>query len=482
MGFDLKRVLIGAFAAVVLVGPAQAQPTAYDAEGWIADLRVVRQAFATRYANLEWAVSEREFDFAGAFSAVEQRLRTLQSDGEARALFGRLSERLGDGHVEFRWPAAPPPSGARAGPGASDPCASIGVHTFNDGRAIASRLAGYTPVGPQDAPFPTGVLSVAGRRLGVLRIPVFQSTVRPELCAAALTAMARAPNAAWTDADRRELLRRTDAGFSAALASAVERLKAAGAQVLLIDVAGNGGGSEWAEAAARVLTPIQLRSARVAVIRHPHWTEQLRMRGADLDAAIARARGADLRRLRTVRAELTAMQAEVARPCDADAVFQGRPLPCSPTVSGPLYATGLSDAGDPALRDSAAWGDLFDPYQQAWTPGVWSGPLLVLVDEATASAAEEFAAELQDNRAAVIVGSPTLGAGCGFTNGGIPTALPHSGGTLMLPDCVRLRADGSNEVMGVQPDVLVGFRRYDSVRRRAARLDARLGEALARLR
>jgi len=56
------------------------------------------------------------------------------------------------------------------------------------------------------------------------------------------------------------------------------------------------------------------------------------------------------------------------------------------------------------------------------------------------SAAEEFAAVLQDKGAAVIMGTCTGGAGCGHTNGGTPTTLTNSRAVLQLPDCVRFRA------------------------------------------
>jgi C-terminal processing protease CtpA/Prc len=83
-------------------------------------------------------------------------------------------------------------------------------------------------------------------------------------------------------------------------------------------------------------------------------------------------------------------------------------------------------------------------------------------------------AVLQDNRAALIVGAPTGGAGCGHTDGGTPTTLAHSCGVLKLPDCARLRANGDNEAAGLQPDLLIGFRRYDGVERQAKFLSEKL--------
>jgi C-terminal processing protease CtpA/Prc len=118
------------------------------------------------------------------------------------------------------------------------------------------------------------------------------------------------------------------------------------------------------------------------------------------------------------------------------------------------------------------------PYRE----GIWHGPLLVLVDQDTWSAAEEFAAVLQDNRAATIIGEPTGGAGCGHTDGAEPVILKNSGAGFSLPDCARLRADGSNEVRGVVPDIALPWGRHDGPRLRAMALLKALPSAMEKMR
>ena len=49
-----------------------------------------------------------------------------------------------------------------------------------------------------------------------------------------------------------------------------------------------------------------------------------------------------------------------------------------------------------------------------------------------------------------------------------------------VPDCARIRADGSNEVRGVRPDVLVGWRRMDGPNRRAQDFAAALSAIVGR--
>ena len=69
------------------------------------------------------------------------------------------------------------------------------------------------------------------------------------------------------------------------------------------------------------------------------------------------------------------------------------------------------------------------------------------------SASEQFATLLQYNRSATIVGETSYGAGCGYTNGGIRLHLENTSLRVWMPDCVRVRADGENELSGVEPDL-----------------------------
>lgn len=101
----------------------------------------------------------------------------------------------------------------------------------------------------------------------------------------------------------------------------------------------------------------------------------------------------------------------------------------------------------------------------------FSGRLFIMQDERTASASEQFAALLLDNGVAQTIGKRTMGAGCGYTNGGNPVTLKHSGLVIRMPDCARLRADGTNEYEGIKPDYPVAWG-DDETSRTAALLGA----------
>lgn len=479
----LAAVILGAALAAATPAFAQSEATpapAFDAAGWVADLEQVRHEMASHYANLEWAAIEREAPLGALFAIGGQRLAAARSEAEAREVFERLERYLGDGHVDFVWRAGGP--GAPASASQVDdrpPCERLGFRADSrDGGAVASRLPGYRPL-EGDSGFPAGVVEVDGHTVGVIRIAQFSPQAHPAACAAALAALKPTDepcDEACTDRLWTVAADRVTADFSDRLRA----LKAAGAATLLVDIAGNGGGTEWVEAVARTVTPVRLRSARVGFVRHPHWVEALadgerRMR----EAAVGQPAG-DRARLERYAAAYAAARVQAEQPCDPAPLFEGRAPECDWLGSGEIYSTGPEPALDPAIIGKPWAAEVFTPLAFAFEPGVWRGPLVVLVDGATASASEEFAAMLQDNQAAVILGAPTRGAGCGHTRGGIDVVLRHSGATLRLPDCARFRTDGSNEVSGIDPDVLIGFRENDGPARRVKRLAAALPAALDR--
>jgi hypothetical protein len=475
------RLVLLAAAILALAPPAAARTSPpFDPAGWVADLHQVREAMSSHYANLEWAVVEREAPLGPLFAMAEQRLSAARNEAEAREVFNRFESYLGDGHVDFVWP-----SNASAGAPANatepgTPCERLGFRTDRDGGALATRLPGYRPL-EGDSGFDAGTIEVEGAVVGVLRIGQFTPQVHPAACAAALAEL-RSTNAPCDDACEERLWTLAADRVTRDLSERLRALEAAGAEVLLVDIAGNGGGTEWVEAVARVVTPVRLRSARVGFIRHPHWVEGLAESEQRMAAAAEGEPPEDRARLAGYQAVFAEARRQAETPCDPAPLWRGERADCAWLGSTEMFSSGPVAELDPDLIGKPWASEVFTPLKFAFEPGVWSGPLVVLVDGATASASEEFAAMLQDNRAAVILGSPTRGAGCGHTRGGVVTVLNHSGATLRLPDCARFRADGTNEVSGIDPDVLIGFRENDGGRRRVGRLTAALPSAIARAR
>ncbi len=462
-----------ALAGLLIVGlsaPASAQ--AFRKDAWLEDLAQVRQAFSTRYANLEWAQLDNANRLSDLLDRTRDRIEHATDDGDARAAFDTLERRLGDGHVMFYWPSSTNPASVL-----STPC-----RNYDASRAatpIMPNAPGYVPLPTtQSDTFPTGLLTVDGQKIGVIEVGLIGAGASPELCLQALAALDLSPAGPCDESCLDRIDRWTNDRYTELFAARISALKAAGATALLLDLAGNGGGNEWADAAARMVTARRLTSERMAFVRGGQWTTNLLALEATLRRDAAAATGSDRAMLLGFADQAHAKARIAATPCDPGLLWRNQTPRCAWLGAG-FYATGPLASADPKALRGKAWArDVFTPLEFPYEEGVWSGPVMVLIDGTTESSAEEFAAVLQDNHAALIIGTVTFGAGCGHTDGSEPTTLRHSGGTLSLPDCVYLRADGSNEVRGVVPDLLVGFRRADNLNHRAADVLAELPWAM----
>jgi hypothetical protein len=487
----LKSILaFAAFAAALLgAAPAEAQTPAaptYSAEPWLQDLAAMREAMNAKYANLPWLLEERELDLDALFTRAERLLGGTRSDAEAIAIFNRIVQRIGDGHVTIEWPRPPappaapvanaPPAAPAPPPSASDFCRMRGYDSGQASPGLAPALAGYAPLDANSV-LPAGTATVGGTRYGLLRIGLFGPHGFPTLCTDAVAALGVHLDRPCDEACNDAILTHAYRRLTAAMIERLAALRAAGAEILVVDVTGNGGGSEWTEAAARMVTARSLQSARMAFVRGAHWAGTWGRLEERLRTFAASASGAERTRLLAWAAEAAAAKAEAERRCPP------RGDPSCPWLGRAGYASGLVGRvreGEFADREWGPW--IFNPGQHPYREGAWRGPVLVLTDQETWSAAEQFAALLQDNRAALLVGARTGGSGCGHTWGGTPTRLPNSGATLKLPDCARLRADGSNEVSGIIPDLLLAWRATDGRAFRARMLEAALPEAARRAR
>src|SRR5690606_25407019 len=129
---------------------------------------------------------------------------------------------------------------------------------------------------------------------------------------------------------------------------------------------------------------------------------------------------------------------EAGPPCDLSWVWRERRdwngggcrrLVAAGTSGGPVDALPAGAVDDLLFAHRLSWAEDF---REDWA--AWTGPVYVLADGKTYSAAEMFVARMQDNRIARIVGERTGGDGCGFMAAPAPLVLPHSRLRLRMPN------------------------------------------------
>ncbi len=456
-----RLVVLG--LAFLLIAPAFAGDTVFDPKPWLEDLAQTREALSTKYANLEWAVFDREANLNALFADTQKRIEAAQSETDARAAFDRLARRLGDGHVGFRWPSH---SVSRPDANAPLPCENYNASMVS--APMVARVKGYQPIQAAHSDlFPIGIVQSGTDRIGVIRIGLFTAQGYPALCKSALATLSIPADKPCDDACSQHIDDATGKDFNDAFIAQLNALTATKPDMLLVDITRNGGGSEWAEAAARMLTSMRLKSERLMFVRGDHWVKHFTEIENDLRKSAKTAPPEDRAQLLAWAEEAAKKKQIAATPCDAAPLWAGGRPSCAWLGEG-FSTTGFLASADPEKLRGKPWAaDAFTPMEFSYREGIWRGPLIVVVDGDTGSAAEEFAATLQDNHAALIVGETTVGAGCGHTDGGTPTTLKNSRAVLSVPDCARFRADGSNEVRGIRPDVLIGWRKMDGPGRRA---------------
>lgn len=472
-------------ALVMVMGAAPAAPAptatpAFDSAPWLADLSQMREALTSDYANLDWLLTERELDLSALLDRAAAIIRDAKSEAEAMRVFERVIALIDDGHVTLEW-ARPAVTQTKQDDRSATPLTpaafcrqrGYGGHVRP---GVAQATTGYSEIATGDV-LPSGTFEAAGATVGVLRIGQFDPHRSPSLCEEALQTLsiptARPCDESCSDA----IITFAYARLTATLNRRLRDLRKKGAELLLIDITGNGGGSEWTEAAARMMTARRLTSARMGFVRGAHWERLWRDQAGRLNAFAAKAKGGERKRLLAWAAEAEAARLGARKRCPP------KGDPNCPWLARTGFSTGFVGTVRPREFADKEWGTYaFNPGQHDYREGAWSGPLAILVDDETHSAAEQFAALLQDNQAALIVGSRTGGAGCGYTWGGTPVRLRNSGGTLRLPDCARFRADGSNEVRGILPDLAIPWRSTDGRKLRAQMLLGALPVISARAR
>jgi hypothetical protein len=463
----LLRLSTLLLTAAALVLAASCTSSTGSPDLWLQDFEKLKSEMAAGYANLEWAARHHRIDLARLSRETEEKLLRTRSSGKARKILIAFLESFHDPHLRAERSDPPQDSptsggtwiGPRADASAREALQAFGYSKSSYDFAVDfEALDGFEAHEVDGNPFPSGVLGLEdGRKLGVIRIQYFGEDRYYDV-------------AAHTWEEFKEQVEGTcDSGcwwpytlqvrtrLMEHLQTRLRALQRTGVDAILVDITGNGGGSEWCEDVAQLFTPVPLRPAGTLFVKHDHWSREIAREIGRLDEDLARddLPAAIREILEESRARHEDLLGEVRSGCDATKVWTeaGFAPGCERLAADEHGHYEISEgAGDVASTLSSEHILFRRPRHPAFV-GIYDGPLFITIDDGTASASEQFATLLQYNEAATIIGETSYGAGCGYTRGGIQLYLENVQLRVWMPDCVRLRADGENELAGIVPDV-----------------------------
>ena len=478
----LSRRLIATTLACHLVALAETPKSTKNGapSEWLADYSALKAELERSYSHLAWVGAPE----SGVNLPVLDHKALLALQGsktieDARAAVLAFIAGFHDGHLQAEQVQPPvisnePPEPTNP-PTAVAACAAYGyeARTSVQFSVPFESLPGFTLLtdGMVDA-FRSGIFETQRARLGVLRIPRFRSKEYPALCRGLWSDL----NGRGVPPTARAIAATIDELWLHTLADRISLLRSEHVSALVVDVGGNGGGNDLGDWAVRLFTdkavksaPLLLSGSDVAV---PYFEEQLRL----LKAALATANpGSPTAQALTEAASAfeARKRAALGPVCSMGWVWKERhpwgTSACQRLIDAG-FASGHLPYAEPGQFETRAaralyWASIADPFR-----GAWHGPTFVITDAGTGSAAEGFAALMRDSGIAKTVGHRTWGDGCGFMDAGKPLILTHLQLSISIPNCVRLRADKSDEVAGVTPDIQISTEAGESPRARANRI------------
>jgi len=479
-------------AASLAISPVPAQAAPFDRAAWQQDYAQLKQALEQNYANLAWKASGAGgVDLPALDHTTNEALARATSDAQAADAIRAFVAGFHDGHFsELPYRAAAPgpavdPADPKLSPGdAAGGCAALG---FASTGSVAftlpfEQLPGFRLVSDGlGSTFRTGIASRAGAPIGIIRIQAFRARAFPAACLRSWAGLWRKGKPVTADAV-------TDAAANqwfADLVEAIHALRQAGATALVIDIGNNSGGDDSGDWTARLFTNRPVRSSRLLMVDAPvsagYFDEQIEGLGKAL-AGKSSAEGK--KALSEALAFFTRQKQAIGqRRCDLSWSWREQ-RPWSSTGCNRLLAAGFAGGysaglakgafGDEDLAGTLSSASMIEERYAAWT-----GPTYVVTDQRSYSAAEMFAAVMQDDGIAKTVGVRTGQDGCGFMTDGSPLVLTHSRLRFRMPNCMRLRADGSNEEAGIAPDIPILPTEQESDRARADRALAAIAKDMA---
>ncbi len=461
------------YVLLLLIGIVSFKSKQVNNDLWIQDFEILKTQMTKSYANLKSIVNEESLDLARLNTKTISELKLAKTTKEAQLVIERFLGKFKDGHL------AASVIKTSSSEDASDDTNNFPLSTDSTSVALKKMgfrdnsnganikfdsVPGYSALINNSNSFCTGIVETSTDKIGTIKLPYFYNQGYWSTPYKIWNSYKKEFKGECDEKCQENFSYKLEKEFTKQFVKRIEELKSKNISKLLIDVTGNNGGSGWFEEIAHLLCDKpELDYMPGFFIKHDHWKKQLEGDLKKIGTDLANNELSESLKLKLLKFKelVQSLIAKCKSNCSSLDVWDNNEIDCLELINHP-YGSKLpfdimNDSQFMLLQSKRLLtASRFRPFKR----GVYSGPLYIVQDERSASATEGFTSLLQFNNAATIVGRNSLGAGCGYTNGGVKTTLKHIGLSIKMPDCARLRADGKNEVYGIKPDIIISSRRF----------------------
>ncbi|RIV71563.1 S41 family peptidase [Flagellimonas aequoris] len=463
----MKYITLG----LLLVGLLIFSKPSGNTQQWIADFDKLKEEMVKGYANLKFSTIKEGLDLAELNKRTTLQLEQAKSKEDAQEIIMNFLKIFNDGHLRARKYRVPDKNlnsdKAFRELNSNDSAFSALTKMAYEKRAPKfpiqyDSVAGYEPLTSKENPFPLAIIKKDEDKIGVLRIGFFGYWRYWDTALSLWEEHSQTFEGNCDNECQWTFTKMVEKELTQKLIQQIDLAKSLEVDALIVDVSGNGGGTEWYEAVARLFSDSKLRNPPFYVVKHTIWQNVLSPQLKLIDADLA---NPDINvplknALQQLKDHTSQLLESCINHCDPNDVWSNNNLECLDLLEH-AYAYELPEAitEDKQFRElhtkNLIQTNRFLPFKR----GIFADKdrLFIVQDRGSGSATEGFTSILQSNEAAIIVGETSYGAGCGYTNGGQEVVLEHLDLVVKMPDCVRLRKDGTNEIYGIKPDIAIGW-------------------------
>ncbi|NAS31564.1 hypothetical protein GTQ40_11320 [Flavobacteriaceae bacterium R38] len=441
---------------------------------WLNDFELLKNELTTGYANLSFAVKERQIDIKALNNNIKAKLKLASSKKEAQNIIGEFLGKFQDGHLKARLYDNLAEQASKSVPPSNTDSIDLALKKMkvvktNTGYHLQYDLIkGFKSLVQNQNPFKASIIKSENMTIGILRIPSFSPKHYWEIASNIWKEYQKELQGECKEDCQEAFIRKVENKLTNYVIERIEELNSEKTDALLIDISGNGGGTEWMHQLARLFTKKELKGPPMSFVKHLHWKKTLKSQKKliekDLQANISETLKNKLKLFNNMIDELIE---NTNNNCIAEQVWEKNDIDCLDLISHPFNTELPYDImNDPQFHLLASKQLIGTARFHPFKKGIFSGPLYIAINRGTASASEGFASLFQFNNAATLIGKKSYGVGCGYTNGGIQIDLKNIGLTVYMPDCVRFTKYNENELKGISPDIAVNWTKEDTMSKR----------------